>query len=105
RVFKAHGISQMPCVAEGRLSGIITETDLLRFLVDGRDIDTPLAEVMERRVSTMSLHDDASKLSDVFARGEVAIITDDERRVLAVLTKMDLIEVMAGRRNDARASS
>lgn len=105
RVFKAHGISQMPCVAEGRLSGIITETDLLRFLVDGRDIDTPLAEVMERRVSTMSLHDDASKLSDVFARGEVAIITDDERRVLAVLTKMDLIEVMAGRRNYARASS
>ncbi len=98
RVFKAHGISQMPCVAGGRLSGIVTETDVLRFLVDGRDIDTPLAEVMERRVSTMSPHDDAGSLQELFARGEVAIVADDERRVLAVLTKLDLIELMSRRK-------
>ena len=103
RVFKAHGISQMPCVAEGRLSGIITETDLLRFLVDGKDIDTPLAEVMERRVSTMRLPDDAARLSDVFARGEVAIVVDDSRRVLAVLTKMDLIELVARKKSYMRS--
>lgn len=98
RVFKAHGISQMPCVAGGRLSGIVTETDVLRFLVDGKDIDTPLAEVMVRRVSTMSPHDDAGKLQEMFARGEVAIVCDDERRVLAVLTKLDLIELMSRRK-------
>ncbi|HEY8429010.1 MAG TPA: cystathionine beta-synthase [Sandaracinaceae bacterium] len=98
RVFKAHGISQMPCVADGRLSGIVTETDVLRFLVDGKDIDTPLAEVMERRVTTMSPHDDASKLQELFARGEVAIVVDDDRRVRAVLTKLDLIEYMTSRK-------
>ena len=48
RVFKAHGISQMPCTMNGRLSGIVTESDVLHFLVDGRDIETPLAEVMEQ---------------------------------------------------------
>lgn len=95
----------MPCVADGRLSGIITETDVLRLLVDGRDIETPLAELMERRVSTMRMHDEASKLSDVFARGEVAIVIDDERRVLAVLTKMDLIDLVARRKSYVRASS
>ncbi len=98
RVFKAHGISQMPCVAGGRLSGIVTETDVLRFLVDGKGIDTPLAEVMERRVSTVSPHDDAGSLQEMFARGEVAIVCDDDRRVLAVLTKLDLIELMSRRR-------
>jgi cystathionine beta-synthase len=95
KVFKAHGISQMPCVAHGRLSGIVTESDVLHFLVDGKDIDTPLAEVMARRVSTVRPHDDVSILPQLFERGEVAIVTDDERKVEAVLTKMDLIEFMS----------
>jgi cystathionine beta-synthase len=98
RVFKAHGISQMPCVSGGRLSGIVTEIDVLHFLLDGRDIETPLAEVMARRVSTVRPHDPASRLQEMFERGEVAIVVDDERRVNAVLTKLDLIELMSKRR-------
>ena len=95
RVFKAHGISQMPCVVDGRLSGIVTESDVLHFLVDGRDIDTPLAEVMARRVTTVREHDDADLLPGFFERGEVAIVVDEDRAVKAVLTKMDLIEYMS----------
>ena len=98
RVFKAHGISQMPCVTNGRLSGIVTETDVLHFLVEGRDIDTSLAEVMARRVSTVRPHDDAEILPQLFERGEVAIVVDEDRRVQAVLTKLDLIEFMSKRR-------
>ncbi|MEM6958718.1 MAG: cystathionine beta-synthase, partial [Myxococcota bacterium] len=41
KLFKAHGISQMPCTTNGRLSGIITESDLLHFLVDGRSTESP----------------------------------------------------------------
>ncbi len=98
RVFKAHGISQMPCVADGRLSGIITEIDVLHFLLEGHHIDTPLAEVMARRVSTVRAHDPADMLQEMFERGEVAIVVDDERRVTAVLTKLDLIEFMSKRK-------
>ncbi len=96
--FKAHGISQMPCTTGGRLSGIVTESDLLRFMVDGRDPSAPLAEVMVRRVSTVSAHDEASQLPSIFEQGEVAIVVDGERSVKAVLTKMDFIEFVAGRR-------
>jgi cystathionine beta-synthase len=103
RVFKAHGISQMPCIAEGRLSGIVTESDVLHFLVEGKDIETPLAEVMERRVSTVRPHDSADVLPEMFERGEVAIVVDDERRVQAVLTKLDLIEFMSKRRKLGRS--
>ena len=96
--FKHHGISQMPCVTSGRLSGIITESDVLRFLVDGRDINTPLAEVMVRKVSTVRPHDDASQLPELFEGGEVAIVIDDSRHVTALLTKMDFIEFVSQRR-------
>jgi len=95
--FKEHGISQMPCMSDGRLSGIITETDVLGLLVAGRKRDTPLAEVMVRRVSTVAPHDEAGRLPEIFEHGEVAIVVDADRRVVAVLTKMDLIEFLSSR--------
>lgn len=97
KLFKAHGISQMPCTTNGRLSGILTESDLLRFVIDGRDTSTPLAEVMERRISTVSPGDDASVLPSIFERGEVAIVVDDERRVTSVIAKMDFIDFVSKR--------
>ncbi|MBX3251455.1 MAG: cystathionine beta-synthase [Myxococcales bacterium] len=103
KLFKAHGISQMPCTAGGRLSGIVTESDVLHFLVDGRSPETSLAEVMVRRVTTVSADQSASILPEFFERGEVAIVVDAERAPTAILTKMDFIDVLA-RRARVRAS-
>jgi cystathionine beta-synthase len=97
RIFKAHGISQLPCVADGRLSGIVTESDLLHFLVEGKDVTTPLAEVMVRRVHTVHLYDEVGVLPQLFERGEVAIVIDDDRQVTGVLTKLDYIEFISQR--------
>jgi len=97
RLFKAHGISQMPCTADDRLSGIITEGDLLHFLIEGKDPKTPLAEVMVRKVTTVTEHDSAGRLPEVFERGEVAIVVDAERKVEAILTKMDFIDYLSKR--------
>ena len=104
KLFKAHGISQMPCTMNGRLSGIVTESDLLHFLVDGRSPDTPLAEVMVRRVTTLREHDDASRLPSLFEAGEVAIVVDEERKVQGLLTKLDFIEVLSSRARGPRPS-
>ncbi|MCC6522663.1 MAG: cystathionine beta-synthase [Polyangiaceae bacterium] len=95
--FKTHGISQLPCTSQGRLSGIITETDVLGLLVHGRDRATPLAEVMVRKVSTTATHESAAVLPQIFERGEVALVVDDERHVQALLTKLDLIEYLSSR--------
>ncbi len=103
KLFKAHGISQMPCTADGRLSGIVTESDVLHFLVDGRSPETPLAEVMVRRVSTVGEDEPAANLPALFERGEVAIVVDTDRRPVAILTKMDFIDVLS-RRARLRAS-
>jgi cystathionine beta-synthase len=98
-LFKQHGISQMPVLDGGKLAGILTESDLLHQLMTGRaDKDTLVAEVMERKVSTVGLHASSGELPRIFERGEVAIVVDDQRCVLGIVTKMDLIEMLAARK-------
>ncbi|HHH30645.1 MAG TPA: cystathionine beta-synthase, partial [Polyangiaceae bacterium] len=97
-LFKKHGISQMPVLDDNALAGIITEYDMLQALVAQRvKLDTKVAEVMERRVSTVGLNASAGELPRIFERGEVALVTDTDRHVLGIITKMDLIEVLASR--------
>ncbi len=94
-MFKTEGISQVPVVVDGKLSGILTETDVLHVLLEGHARPTSsLAEVMHRQVSTISQHAEASHLPEIFERGEVALVVDEERRVHGILTKLDLIEYM-----------
>jgi len=53
---------------------------------------------MVRRVSTVSINDPASALVQIFERGEVAVVIDPEKRLLGLVTKMDLIDIISGRR-------
>jgi len=100
--FKSNGISQLPVLDGKELAGILTESDLLQHLVSGRaNQETKVAEVMERRVSTVSIHANAGELPRIFERGEVALVTDEKRHVLGIVTKLDLIELLASRRTPA----
>jgi len=94
---KSHGISQLPVVDEsGDLRGIVTETDVLAALFEDRcTMDTVVAEVMCRQVSTVSLFDHAQRLAEVFMRGEVALVTDETGKLTTLLSKLDLIEHLA----------
>ncbi len=95
-----HGYSQLPVLDDGKLAGILTETDVLEALVSGKaDRDTSVAEVMVRTVSTVNRHASSQELPRIFERGEVALVVDDDRRVEAILTKMDLIEMLATRKS------
>jgi cystathionine beta-synthase len=97
--FKQHGISQLPVLDSKVLAGILTESDLLQHLVAGRATKgSKIAEVMERRVATVGIHANAAELPKIFERGEVALVVDESRHVLGILTKLDLIEVLATRR-------
>jgi cystathionine beta-synthase len=98
-LFKKHGISQIPVVDGGRLAGILTELDVMQQLVAGRATPaTTVAEAMVRRVATVGINEPAGTLLQIFERGEVALVIDGERRLLGLVTKMDLIDIIAGRR-------
>jgi cystathionine beta-synthase len=96
-LFREHSISQIPCVDGGRLAGIITESDLLKLLVSGRDPGTSVAEIMVRNVSTVAPHESASELTRIFERGEVALVVEGDRKVVGIVTKMDLIDFLASK--------
>jgi cystathionine beta-synthase len=103
-MFKEHGISQMPVLDDNKLAGILTESDLLHQLMSGRvDRNTVVAEVMERKVSTVSMHAGSGELPRIFERGEVAIVVDEDKSIIGILTKMDLIEMLASRRPASQA--
>jgi len=96
---KEHGVSQLPVVEGGQLVGIVTESDLLAKLVDGRaTLSSAVAEVMFRNVKTLVATEDAGKLLEVFAAGMVGIVVDESERLLGIVTKMDLVDLLTARK-------
>ena len=92
-LMKEHGISQLPVLDEGRLVGILTESDVLGKLVDGRaSLSSAVAEVMFRRVTTVKASDEASKLVAVFGQGMAGLVVDDAGKLTGIITKMDLVD-------------
>jgi cystathionine beta-synthase len=95
---KEHGISQLPIVENGRVTGILTESDVLEKLVDGRaSLSNAVAEVMFRRVTTVKSTEDGSKLLELFSKGMVGLVTDESEQLMGVITKMDLVDLLTAR--------
>jgi cystathionine beta-synthase len=95
---KEHGVSQLPVIDEDRLVGIVTESDLLAKLVDGRaTLASAVAEVMFRNVATVRTTDDASRLLEVFGKGMVGLVVDEKGKLLGVITKMDLVDLLTAK--------
>jgi cystathionine beta-synthase len=100
---KEHGVSQLPVVDEGRLVGIITESDLLSRLVQGSaTLASSVAEVMFRKVTTVHVNDDAGTLLDIFGQNLVGLVVDDGERLVGILTKMDLVDQLTGSPDEKR---
>jgi len=93
KVMKDRGISQLPVVDKGRLVGIITESDVLGKIVHGQaKLDTTVAEVMFRRVNTVNIRQDAGDLLELFSQDEIGVVLDDNKSVVGIVTKMDLVD-------------
>lgn len=92
---KERGVSQLPVLEEGKVVGILTESDVLGKLVDGRcSMTSAVAEVMFRNVTTVHEKDDARKLTEIFADGSVAVVVDEGMALKGLITKMDLVDLL-----------
>ncbi|MGF1511797.1 MAG: cystathionine beta-synthase [Myxococcota bacterium] len=95
---KDHGISQLPVVDGTRVVGIVTESDLLGKLVEGHaNLSTSIAEVMFRRCDTVRPDQPAKALLELFANDEAGIVVDNEGALVAIVTKMDIVEDLTSR--------
>lgn len=99
---KEHGVSQLPVLDDGRVAGIVTESDLLAKMVEGQaSLATSVAEVMFRNVHVVHRNDDASRLNELFSDGNVGLVVDDDKRLLGILTKMDIVERLTASAGDS----
>ena len=92
---KEKGVSQLPVIDDDRIVGIITESDLLGKLVEGRaSLASTVAEVMFRKVQTVNEREDAGVLTKMFAEGLVGLVVDDRQSLRGIVTKMDLVDYL-----------
>jgi predicted transcriptional regulator len=78
-----------------RLIGIITESDLLGRIVEGRAaLSSSVAEVMFRNVVTVNQNADAGSLTKLFSESLAALVVDDTKHLKGIITKMDLVDYL-----------
>ncbi len=92
-LMRNEGISQIPITADGQLSGLLTEKDLLEFLTSGeRDPNVHLIDVMRRSVPTVLETTPLSALDEMLDLTGSVVVVDENRHPQHILTKIDLVE-------------
>jgi len=97
-VMRQHGISQMPVITpSGDAEGMIHEYDLLNALIARtHQLSDAIDPIVAALQGVVTLETSIAQLRDVFAEDNVAVVKEGHK-VVAILTKIDLIEHLATR--------
>jgi cystathionine beta-synthase len=94
---KQHDISQLPVMANGAPTGLISEVDLLNYMVLGKHrISDPVGPLASEELFTVSPDISVEQLAEKFAldrRPAAAVVRDG--RLVGMLTKIDIIDYLA----------
>ncbi len=94
---KAHGISQLPVMDDGKLVGAVAEVDMLRYLVSGEhSLDSAIGPLVESDYATVSPQTKIELVQGLLNEARMAIVIDGGD-VTGVVTKIDLIDYLARR--------
>lgn len=98
---RQYNISQLPVVEQdGRYVGMVTELDLLNHLLSSdhkHDADESIQDIIDREsAEVIGPETSLAVLSEVFRHGKVAVVCQDDK-VTGIVSKIDLIEYLAGR--------
>jgi cystathionine beta-synthase len=91
---KLYDLSQLPVLDDGRIVGLLDESDLL--LAVSRDEShflRPVRDYMTRRIETVAPDAALESLLPIFDRGLVAIVCEGER-FLGLITRFDVLSYL-----------
>jgi cystathionine beta-synthase len=89
-------VSQLPVLDEGRLIGLIDESDLLEAIEDHKPdarFRQPVATAMTAKLHTVQANAPLEALLPIFDRDEVAIVLEG-KEFLGLITRIDLINYL-----------
>jgi cystathionine beta-synthase len=93
---RAADVSQLPVLDDGRLIGLIDESDLLEAVEDRRQdarFRQPVSTAMTAKLHTLQAGEQLDALLPIFERDEVAIVMEG-REFLGLITRIDLINYL-----------
>lgn len=96
---KLYDISQLPVMKDGRLAGIVDESDLLFATVDDeKKLTLPVSEVMvpRLRLKTVQVNTPVRELMPMLDSGLVAIVMDGDT-FAGLITRMDVLNYLRRR--------
>jgi cystathionine beta-synthase len=93
-LFKLYNVSQLPVVDNGRIIGIVDESDVLLAVVrDAGRFVAPVSSVMSTRLDTVSPDAPIERLLAIFERGHVPIVVVDGAFV-GLITRIDILNYL-----------
>jgi cystathionine beta-synthase len=94
---KLYDVSQLPVMRDGRIAGIVDESDLLlAAMEDTARLRAPIEDVMTTRLKTVPAATPVRDLIPLFEAGLVPIVMDGEEFV-GLLTRIDLLNYLRQR--------
>ncbi|MGK7297036.1 MAG: pyridoxal-phosphate dependent enzyme [Candidatus Wenzhouxiangella sp. M2_3B_020] len=94
---KLYDVSQLPVVEDGRIVGIIDESDLLLAIYNQEDrFNEPISSAMVTDLESVQVDDPIDTLLPIFNRDLVAIVLDGDR-FLGLITRVDLLNFLRRR--------
>lgn len=105
---KAHDYSQLPVIGDrDQLKGLVTEVNLLSYLLSqpGKDASAVAIEdagVIDAGILTLTPETPIETVMSIFSTNPIALVTEnvpnsEDKRVLGIVTKIDLLDFLASR--------
>ncbi|QOL49535.1 pyridoxal-phosphate dependent enzyme [Massilia litorea] len=88
---RSSDLAQLPVIENGRLVGIVDESDLLQHVtLEPTRFKTPVARTMTRTLQTLAPSASMAQLRDILDRGLTAVIQDGDH-FYGLITRFDLL--------------
>lgn len=101
RKMKMYDVSQLPVMEEGRLEGIVHETDILMAVMGNyKGFSILVKDAMAKNLVTISPDQTPERLIPIFEKGMTAIVMDNDE-FLGLITPIDFLQYLRKRTSQA----
>lgn len=97
RLMKEHSISQIPVTEGTKLLGLVTESELLHYLLDkAHKAQDSIEPVISRNFEQISLDENVDTISGHIENGKVSVVYENNK-IHGIITKIDLLSYYSGK--------
>jgi cystathionine beta-synthase len=91
----AKGISQLPVTSGGVLVGMVSEVDIMTFLISGEgSLQSLVTKCMNRHVPVATLQTPLAALEESLSKATAVVLVNDNREPISILTRIDLLHFL-----------